>query len=122
MLDWERRLPVKVTFKWPQHEHMDMAAAAARELRGVAQCHTFVAVMTDAEYAYRGTFTELGAALALGKRVAIVGSAKNKCATNCFWWHPDVRHFATMQEVEAAWFSAAAPAEKMSLKSIVAVK
>jgi len=47
---------------------------ALADLKGVEDCDVFIAYVTDAEYAYRGTSTELGMALALRKRIFLVTS------------------------------------------------
>jgi len=94
----ERDYCARITYMWPDDEHASLSDAARNEIAGVHACDTFIALMDDADYAYRGTFTELGAALALDKRIIIVGSAENACATNCFWHHPEIEHCATLDE------------------------
>lgn len=46
--------------------------ASENDLNGVATANAVVLVLNDADYEYRGTFCELGAALALGKKVILL--------------------------------------------------
>jgi len=56
-------------------------------------------IMTDTEYPYRGTFTELGVALGCGTQIFIVCPfTEGYCRTNCYFNHPDIRHFETVDE------------------------
>lgn len=85
------------------------AKCAALDIDGVRTADAVVALMTDTAYSYRGTFTELGAALGLGKRVLVVTPAALRlssgsdapaltAATNCFYEHPSVEHVETVEE------------------------
>lgn len=62
---------------------------AMLDLRGVADCDVFIGIF-DQEVAYKGALVELGAALALGKPVYIVGnwSGMQECI---FFKHPGIR-------------------------------
>lgn len=51
---------------------------AARDLQGVRDADILVAVMYPWN-TYRGTYVEIGYALALGKQVYILGSGADKC-------------------------------------------
>lgn len=84
-----------ITWDWTRFETVSSdrnAECAYHDIEGVKECDIFVAIMTDKNYEYRGTFTELGAALALEKKVYVLGSSHNKCAESCFWHHPNIIH------------------------------
>lgn len=74
------------------------AESAHADLEAVRAADLVVAVMDDPEYAYRGTWTEVGAALALQKPVVIIGPNTTESARNVFWHHKDVRHVPTIED------------------------
>jgi len=82
--------------------------AATADLEGVNQADIVLALFADPSYAYRGTFTELGFALAQGKRVFAVcphyfeKNIEPTYATNCFFESPGVHHYASVEEALAA--------------------
>lgn len=83
-----------VTHRWMNKNiGLSIGYDALADIRGVQKCEIFVAVFTDPTYPYRGTFTELGAALATEKLVFLVCPAdteetKFSCRTNVFFHHP----------------------------------
>ena len=86
---------IRITHDWMDKEArlLPNEEAAVFDLYGVQACDLFIAVMDLQEYAYRGTFTELGAALALKKPVLVVRGARDQhAASNCFFWHPRIVH------------------------------
>jgi nucleoside 2-deoxyribosyltransferase len=91
----------EITWDWTKALDLPADQAAQHDLEGVSQCNLFVAVMDLPEYEYRGTFTELGAALALNKPVVIVRSTvPNHASTNCFFSHPNVFYAESFDAVE----------------------
>lgn len=63
------------------------------DIEGVTNADWVIFMMTDPEYVYRGTFTELGAALALKKKIIIVNpNPKAYCTTNIFYKDRRVAH------------------------------
>jgi hypothetical protein len=78
-----------------------LARCAKLDMDGVRAADVVVALMMDPKYAYRGTFTEIGGALALGRVVVIVSPhdyASLSAAENCFFHHPSVIHVRTIDE------------------------
>jgi nucleoside 2-deoxyribosyltransferase len=74
---------------------------AFADIEGVKKADMVVILMTDPEYAYRGSFTELGAALALNKKIYLVSDAENARAnykTNVFFHHPLINHIESWSE------------------------
>lgn len=69
---------LKVTFNWTQVEQDHNTTAdvlqkyAENDLDGVRRADALIVLLTDPRYEYRGTCTEMGAALALRKPVWIV--------------------------------------------------
>ena len=89
---------ITLTHDWMRAEARAMGneESAESDLDGVDQCDLFIAVMDLQEYEYRGTFTELGAALALRKPILVVrGAPDQHAATNCFFWHARIFHVAS---------------------------
>ena len=94
--DNEHKQKTKRIAKHPGH-------CADWDVHAVRDCDFMVAVMDDAKYAYRGTFTEIGVALGLRKPLCIVCpfdlmKRKEYCLTNPFFYHPTAKHFASWKE------------------------
>lgn len=98
----------RITHDWTSFEtELDGAAKLAlnaeKDIAGVAQCDVFVAIMDDEHYPYRGSFTELGCALGLKKRVIIVCPSQTaSCRTNCFFHHPAIEHVSSWEDALAS--------------------
>jgi nucleoside 2-deoxyribosyltransferase len=102
----ERETEYAVSHAWMRKnvglsKHFD----AVSDIQGVQRCDVFIAVFTDIAYPYRGTFTELGAALALQKLVIVVSPIRSEhetsasFRTNVFFHHPSIHHVTTWDEV-----------------------
>lgn len=99
-------LGVSIAERWwdGSHEGTSDAHDALMDIAGVEAADVFVALMDDPAYAYRGTFTELGAALALHKTIVVFtppdnALAKFYCRTNTFFHHPRIHHVETWEDV-----------------------
>lgn len=76
-----------------------LADRADKDLTGVRDAYMLVAIMDDPDYEFRGTFTEIGMALGLGKRVCIVCPFDNPSfTTNCFFHHPRIHKYKSFEE------------------------
>jgi len=80
--------------RWFDVEETDEthAQSATADMDAVRSAELVVAVIDDPDYAYRGTWTEVGAAVALNKRVVIIGPRTTASARNVFWHHPAITH------------------------------
>lgn len=76
----------EITHDWTQVEQFTRLAAM-KDLRGVTDADVLVGIF-EKPLKYKGAYVELGAALALGKPVYILGDAARKCI---FLKHPNVR-------------------------------
>ena len=76
----------EITVDWTTNSQ-NSRVQAIKDLRGVADADILVAVF-EKDLPYKGTYVELGAALALGKPVYILGPNARKCI---FLKHPNVR-------------------------------
>lgn len=69
-----------IALDWTNHEHpksdKEQEQWAIADIEGVKQCDTLIAIFSK-DYRYRGALIEVGAALALGKPVIIIGSNEN---------------------------------------------
>jgi len=65
---------------------------AVLDIAGVQDCDILISLFTK-EYVYRGTYCEMGAALALGKDVYLVGKYADACI---FSYHPLVTKLEDM--------------------------
>lgn len=104
-----------VCSNWIERENgrnrpQDYREDALLDVQEVHNSDVLLAVMTDEKYAYRGTFTEIGIALALKKHVfilcpGVVNSVCERkcnyshyCMTNVFYWHPNIHHVISLEE------------------------
>lgn len=75
------------------------AHCAALDIAGVQNADAVLALMLDKTYPYRGTFTEIGCALGLGKHIVMVCPDNTySCTTNCFFHHPSIKRVSTIEE------------------------
>lgn len=81
-----------ITFDWTRDPIEDWAERAKHDLDGVRRCDCLVVVALN-PYHYRGTLGEIGAALALGKPVIIIGPCLNDFL---FSFHPLVTRCNTV--------------------------
>jgi nucleoside 2-deoxyribosyltransferase len=91
-----------ITYDWTECEVSNVEQAIL-DLRGVADADILVGVF-EKDTAYKGSLVELGAALALGKPVYILGDAP--VIYDCiFFRHPHVRRVNDIWEVisEKGW-------------------
>lgn len=112
-----------VTYAW-MRKNVGLLSTydAVSDIRGVQECDVFIAVFDDPAYPYRGTFTELGAALGLRKLIYVVcppDSAETRyaCRTNVFFEHPHIRHVETwtalLQQLGVLDKTGAVPAKRV---------
>jgi nucleoside 2-deoxyribosyltransferase len=92
-----------ITHDWTtfEGEGMEkMKLSAEKDIKAIQECNVLVAFLTDPKYAYRGTYTELGASLALNKKTIIVSSCDQQAyyRSNCFYHHPNIIHVESWNE------------------------
>jgi nucleoside 2-deoxyribosyltransferase len=104
--DWTRQEGITPTPTGLTGERAAYLARCAKlDIDGVLAADAVVALIDDEHYAYRGTFTEIGAALGSRRRVVIVASSPPErlaAAQNCFFHHPDIVRVATTSEALGA--------------------
>jgi nucleoside 2-deoxyribosyltransferase len=96
----------EISYDWTKNEiqecrtHEEMSFFAEKDMNGVKTSDVVVLLITDKEYAYRGTFTEMGGALALNKTIFIVDPFENAvCHSNIFYWHPLIYHVKSWKDL-----------------------
>jgi len=96
----------KITHNWTTIEEEDKKSIddlrkfAAFDINGVKEASCLVVIITDKDYPYRGTCTELGAALGLGKEVFVVDPFENSgFSSNIFANHALVSKHKTLDDV-----------------------
>lgn len=97
LIDWLKEMGHEITVDWTSHEYEDEGYPvqySQDDIRGVKECDAYVGIF-NANYAYRGALVEMGAALALDKKVYIIGQAINTCM---FVSHPLVQKIETELE------------------------
>lgn len=94
-----------ITHDWTFNNSNFPKQSSKLDIDGVRNADIVIAIMDDPEYAYRGTFTEIGCALGQRKNVLIVcppltDETKDYwCKTNCFFYHPQIFHYNSWEEV-----------------------
>jgi nucleoside 2-deoxyribosyltransferase len=99
-----------ITHDWTNNEittrnHEELQKYAILDINGVMNADVLIAVMDDPEYAYRGTFTEIGAALGNNKPVIIISKCLNEmdihhyASTNCFYHHSLIKYVSCFENV-----------------------
>lgn len=95
----------EITHDWTKNEsatrcHEDLGRFAELDIGGVVKADYVIFVMTDPNYAYRGSFTEMGAALATGKTIFLYCPDESSyCVTNCFFHHPGITRVEGVEEI-----------------------
>lgn len=92
-----------ITHDWTLVEHGDsrpeMSHYSQLDVKGVVEADLFIGLFEDPQYAYRGSFTELGVALGyrqmgFQKEIWVVCPDELSYAqSNIFIHHPFIRHF-----------------------------
>jgi nucleoside 2-deoxyribosyltransferase len=101
-----RELGHTITYDWTDEKNIaelqknytdkkqKSAVEANLDINGVKNCDCHIIIITDKTYAYRGTSTELGCSLGLGKCVYLYCPFKDaSCMTCPFYNHPLVECF-----------------------------
>lgn len=105
-----RELGYEITHDWTIIEksnhpnETDLGNYAKFDIDGVIRSDVAIAIMDDPKYAYRGTFSEIGCALGVGKPLHIVCPFYDRdnptySQTNVFFWHPDIIHHKNFESV-----------------------
>ena len=83
-----------MTYELPGERTSDICGKYSQaDILGVKTADLVIAVMDDPEYAYRGTFCEIGAALALKKTIVVyTPKGPSKCRQVVFWNDPSILH------------------------------
>lgn len=96
----------EISYDWTKNEiqecrtREEMSFFAEKDMNGVKTSNVVVILITDKDYAYRGTFTEMGGALALNKTIFIVNPfEKAECHSNIFYWHPLIYHVNSWEKL-----------------------
>jgi nucleoside 2-deoxyribosyltransferase len=100
-----------ITYDWTTHESQIAAKTreqfqedAKRDKAGIRACELMVFVFTDADYAYRGTFWEMGYADGLEKKVIILTSFEPYKPgalagfQRCCFYHSEEHTFVTTED------------------------
>ncbi len=79
-----------ITVDWTGHVHPDKSKEyAIEDIQGVKDCDVLVACMWTSGVFYKGCWVEIGAALALDKKVVIIGHE----VSSVFLGHPNIHVF-----------------------------
>jgi nucleoside 2-deoxyribosyltransferase len=94
-------LGCRVTHDWTSRDATTALEDALADEGGVNRAEIVVIVFSVAEHAYRGTFTEMGMALALGKMVVALRLVDGDYKHNPFLHLPQVRTVHSLDELVA---------------------
>lgn len=104
-----------ITHKWMEVENhldtMDLRKTADRgqlalaDTKAVEAADVMVVIIDDADYAYRGTFCEVGVAIGTGTPIVLLEDIDipigSKVDTNIFFRHPAIEHVKSWDDVIA---------------------
>lgn len=104
IMDRVEKMGGEITYDWTKNIstkcHEKLGESAKLDINGVVKADYVIFIMTDPNYPYRGTFTELGAALATGKTIFLYCPDESSyCVTNCFFHHPGIIRVESIQEI-----------------------
>lgn len=108
-----KRLGYSITHNWveiecdniEQRSDEQKSKCAKLDIEGVKNASALVVIMDNPKYAYRGVSCEIGCALGLGIPVLIFNPLVQSYAkSNIFYWHPDIQHFSTMDDLKEALY------------------
>jgi nucleoside 2-deoxyribosyltransferase len=105
-MDWFKEQKVEITHEWTKiekhsEEPSQWGPYAVMDTKGVHASDAVVVIMDDPTYAYRGTWFEVGNAVALGKKVIFVERNIPEDAyvkKNIFYHHPHIQKVQTLEE------------------------
>ena len=85
-----------ISFDWTIYQIGTLSDQAKLDMEGVRVADVYIGVFLR-NLSYRGALAELGAALALNKRVIIIGHGADRCL---FTYHPTVERFERLCDFE----------------------
>ncbi len=90
-----------ISCDWTVASTLSIEAMAARDVEAVRTSDVLVALMTVADYEYKGTFTEIGMAIGAGVPVVVVSpfmhAYEATCAENVYFHCDRLRRYLTVQ-------------------------
>lgn len=95
-----KSLNQEITLDWTMHKNKsdeDIVINALADIYAVQECDVLICYFVI-PHQYKGALVELGAALAMQKKVWIIGHAMDNCT---FTRHPAVEHFKDASEIVA---------------------
>jgi hypothetical protein len=99
---------MRVSHDWTQATGETLARKGVLDYTGVTMASTVLVVMNLKDYAYKGTFAELGIALGRGNHIALISPFTKEedavCARVPFFHHPALHHWATIEDFYLAFF------------------
>ena len=93
-------LGLKVTHNWTLKENWTCPKSqqVEQDLKGVVDADIIIANINNPNYHYRGSFSEIGAAIATGKTVYLVtDNCEKGSVTHCFLSHRNIVKFTTFE-------------------------
>ena len=104
-MDVFRKMGDEITHDWTKFEgdnptEDELKIAGKNDIDGVKNCDVHIIILSDPNYAYRGTFAELGCSLGLGKKVMIFCGPKTGSFMRVpFYHHPLIEHYTNFDEL-----------------------
>jgi len=103
-IEYLQSLGYEITHDWTQVEtsnsltNTDLAKYASQDVNGVLQADLLLILITDEDYPYRGTTTELGVALGQNKPVVVIDPFENSIFNqNIFVRHGLVTKYSSLK-------------------------
>ena len=94
------KLGLKVTHNWTLEENWSCPKSEQvfHDIEGVKRADIVIAVINNPNYHYRGSFSEIGAAIACDKTVYLItDNCEKGSVTHCFLSHKNIVRFSTWE-------------------------
>lgn len=91
---------LKVTHNWTLKENWTCPKSeqVENDIKGVIDADIVIAIINNPNYHYRGSFSEIGAAIASGKTVYLItDNCEKGSVTHCFLSHKNIIRFSTFE-------------------------
>ena len=108
-MEYFKSLGHTITHNWAKYEadlKKSKSVMAVKDINGVIEADAYIGMYTNKDHIYRGSFTELGAAIAIKKlhkkdyKIFVLCPEKDANVKSCvFFNHPYIQHFITMEEL-----------------------
>ena len=96
------KIGFEVTHNWtlPENYQQPKSKQVEEDINGVIKADFIISIINNEKYHYRGSFAEIGAAIATNKTIYLVTDNLEKgSASHCFLFHKNIIRFQTWESL-----------------------